>query len=86
METWTYSVVPAPGGWAVEQPFRLPLMFLSGGRAEAKAKELAASRGQCAEVLVFDRDHRLLARRRYDQHFDLQLRRDLGEGEARPPA
>lgn len=76
METWTYSVVPVPGGWAVEQPCGLPLMFLSGGRAEAKAKELAqqaAARGGCAEVLVFDRDNGLLARRRYAQHFAPQL-------------
>lgn len=76
METWTYSVVPVPGGWAVEQPSGLPLMFLSGGRAEAKAKELAqqaAARGGCAEVLVFDRDNSLLARRRYGQHFAPQL-------------
>lgn len=41
METWTYSVVPVPGGWALEQPCGLPLMFLSGGRAESKAAELA---------------------------------------------
>lgn len=76
METWTYSVVPVPGGWAVEQPSGLPLMFLSGGRAEAKAKELAhqaVARGGHAEVLVFDRDNSLLARRRYAQHFAAQL-------------
>ncbi len=71
METWTYSVVPVPGGWAVEQPSGLPLMFLSGGRAEAKAKQLAehaVARGGCAEVVIFDRDNGLLARRRYPQH------------------
>ncbi|MBB3892925.1 hypothetical protein GGQ61_003663 [Phenylobacterium haematophilum] len=76
METWTYSVVPVPGGWAVEQPAGLPLMFLSGGRAEAKAKQLAqqaAAQAGCAEVLVFDRDKRLLARRRYAQHFAPQV-------------
>lgn len=76
METWIYSVVPVPGGWSVEQPSGLTLMFLSGGRAEAKAKELAhqaAARGGCAEVLVFDRDNSLLARRRYAQHFAPQL-------------
>ncbi|HQT55633.1 MAG TPA: hypothetical protein PKX06_19475 [Phenylobacterium sp.] len=76
METWTYSVVPVPGGWAVEQPSGLPLMFLSGGRAEAKAKQLAqqaTARGGCAEVLVFDRDNSLLACRQYAQHFGPQV-------------
>ncbi|MFZ5511605.1 MAG: hypothetical protein ACOZCP_16295 [Pseudomonadota bacterium] len=76
MDSWIYSVVPAPGGWAVEQPGGLPLMFLSGGRAEAKAKQLAqqaAARGGCAEVLVFDRDNSLPVRRRYARHFAPQL-------------
>lgn len=76
MEIWTYSVVPVPGGWAVEQLSGLPLMFLSGGRAETKAKQLAeqtAARGGCAEVLIFDRDKNLLARRRYAQHSAPQL-------------
>lgn len=92
METWTYSVVPVPGGWAVEQPSGLPLMFLSGGRAEAKAKQLAeqaASRGDCAEVLVFDRHHSLLASRRYGQHPGGRLsqpRREPAEGDPPPAA
>lgn len=76
MEIWTYSVVPVPGGWAVEQASGLPLMFLSGGRAEAKAKQLAQqanARGGCAEVVIFDRDNSLVARRRYDQPFALRL-------------
>lgn len=70
MEIWTHSVVSVPGGWAVEQPSGLPLMFLPGGRAEAKAKQVAqqtAARGGCAEVLIFDRDNSLPARRRYAQ-------------------
>jgi hypothetical protein len=72
----TYSVIPVPGGWAVEQPSGLPLMFLSGGRAEAKAKQLAEqalARGVAAEIFVFDRDNSLLARRRYAQPFGSHL-------------
>jgi hypothetical protein len=92
VETWTYSVVPVPGGWAVEQPSGLQLMFLSGGRAEAKAKQLAeqaAARGDCAEVLVFDRHQSLLAHRRYGQHLGghlCQPRREQAEGDAPSPA
>ncbi|WP_068875211.1 hypothetical protein [Phenylobacterium sp. CCH9-H3] len=76
METWTYSVVPVPGGWALEQPCGLPLMFLSGGRAESKAAELAKqaiARGGCAEVLIFDRGNSLLGRRRYLGYSAAQL-------------
>lgn len=54
-------------------------MFLSGGRAEAKAKQLAeqaAARGLRAEVIIFDRNKKLLVRRRYPEQptsgFDLR--------------
>lgn len=79
MQPSTYSVVPVPGGWSVEQPCGGPLMFLSGGRAEAKAKQLAeqaAARGLRAEVIIFDRNKKLLVRRRYPEQptsgFDLR--------------
>ena len=67
----------------VEQPSGLPLMFLSGGRAEAKGKQLAehaVARGWSAEVLVFDRDNSLLGRGRYAQRIVPHLT------EARPRA
>jgi hypothetical protein len=56
----TYSVFPVQAGWAVqEQPNGPPMMFFSGGRAEAAARRLckAAWRlGVTAEVHVHSRD------------------------------
>jgi hypothetical protein len=64
----TFSVVPIDGGWAVEQALGDPLMFLSGGRAEAKAKQLAEftrRMGESARVLIHDRNGALVGQRSY---------------------
>jgi len=64
------TVKPVPGGWAVDQtPGDHLLMFLTGGRAEQKARELAqrAQRnGEPAQVSVHDRGGRLVGHIRYD--------------------
>lgn len=45
------TVHPVEGGWSIGDPFSgCGLMFLSGGKAEAKAREL----GRLAAVLGFD--------------------------------
>lgn len=66
----TITVKPVPGGWAVDQvPGDHPLMFLTGGRAEQKARELAqrAQRsGQSAQVSIHDRGGRLVGHIRYE--------------------
>jgi hypothetical protein len=59
----TYVVTAVPGGWRVlDDKGGMPLMFLSGAKAEAKARELAAlSRrfGEGGQVRIFTRDGRL---------------------------
>jgi hypothetical protein len=66
----TITVKPVPGGWSVDQqPGDHPLMFLTGGRAEQKARELAErSRqvGEPAQVAVHDRGGRLIGQIRYE--------------------
>lgn len=66
----TITVKPVPGGWAVDQAFgEAPLMFLAGGRAEQKARELAqriSRRGEAVEVAVHDRGGRLIGQIRYE--------------------
>ena len=57
----TYTVFPVQAGWAVQlQPDGHPLMFFSGGRAEAAARELCkaawSSGAAAAEVHVHSRD------------------------------
>ncbi|WP_374576206.1 hypothetical protein [Phenylobacterium sp.] len=65
----TITVKPVPGGWVVDQtPGGMPLMFLGGGRAEQKARELAeriSRNGEAAEVEVHDRGGRLIGHFRY---------------------
>ncbi|MDB5459626.1 MAG: hypothetical protein JWO72_1367 [Caulobacteraceae bacterium] len=60
--TVTYSVTPVSGGWAVmDDQGGMPLMFLGGGKAETKAKELAKlirGLGGEAQVKVLTRDGR----------------------------
>ncbi len=57
--TQVISVKPVPGGWAVEAGLSAyPLVFLSGGQAERKARQLAqvvADQGYDAQVLIHDR-------------------------------
>lgn len=63
------TVKPVPGGWVVDQtPDGMPLMFLGGGRAEQKARELAvrvSRTGEAAEVTVHDRAGRPIGHFRY---------------------
>ncbi len=63
------TVTPAAGGWTVRQlPDGEPMMFLSGGRAEAAAVRLAASwwsTGEPAQILIHDRQGRLVGERRF---------------------
>lgn len=60
-----YSVTPVSGGWAViDDRGSMPLMFLGGAKAEAKALQLALLKrrlGDEAYVKVFTRDGRLAA-------------------------
>jgi len=59
-------VRPTGAGWCVEAEFlAAPLMFTSGGKAEATAKRLAlalASTGKWAEIQVFAKDWKLAGR------------------------
>ncbi|CAN5485539.1 hypothetical protein BH10PSE5_BH10PSE5_28350 [soil metagenome] len=63
------SVVPVEGGWRVLSPLDdTPLMFLSGAKAEEKAKSLAerlAATGHDAQVLIHDRTQALIGTWRY---------------------
>ncbi len=63
------SVVPVDGGWQVHSPLDdTPLMFLSGAKAEEKAKALAerlAAAGRDARVLIHDRTRALIGTWRY---------------------
>jgi hypothetical protein len=63
------SVVPVEGGWRVLSPFDdTPLMFLSGAKAEEKAKALAerlAAAGRDAQVLIHDRTQALIGTWRF---------------------
>ena len=63
------SVMPVEGGWRVLSPLDdTPLMFLSGAKAEAKAKALAeqlAAAGRDARVLIHDRTQALVGTWRY---------------------
>lgn len=57
--TQLITVKPVQGGWAVEAGLSAyPLVFLSGGHAERKARQLAevvAGQGFDAEVRIHDR-------------------------------
>ena len=63
------SVVPVEGGWRVVSPLdETPLMFLSGAKAEEKAKAMAerlAAAGRDARVLIHDRTRALIGTWRY---------------------
>lgn len=59
-------VSPLAGGWAVLCAGMEPLVFRSGGRAEAHARRLAASLaklGAAAQVRVLDRRRSLVGTR-----------------------
>lgn len=63
------TVSAVQGGWVVDHPHAgTPLMFLAGGKAELKARELAERAyqgGEAAEVQIFDLGGRLAGRFRY---------------------
>jgi len=65
----TVLVGPVDGGWRVECDLAgQPLMFLSGARAEAQAKALAAGlakSGYDAHVVIRDRSDALVGATRY---------------------
>jgi hypothetical protein len=61
-------VAPVGGGWCMSCTCEEPLMFLSGGRAEAEARRLAqclARLGLWCDVEVHDRRDRLVGRTVY---------------------
>jgi hypothetical protein len=61
-------VEPVDGGWRVGCDEIQPLMFLSGGRAEAQARVIArclTRLGDDARVVVHDRDSGLIGAHRY---------------------
>lgn len=64
MDAIRLHVRPAGDGWLVDAAGAVePLVFASGGRAEAQAHALArtlARSGQAARVLVHDRAHRVV--------------------------
>ncbi|HEY8572774.1 hypothetical protein [Phenylobacterium sp.] len=62
------TVRPVAGGWCVECEMTGELMFLSGARAEEKARSLAAclaELGSDVRLSVHDRQGGLIATRRY---------------------
>jgi len=63
------SVVPVAGGWSVQSALvDGPLMFLSGAKAEEKARALGeriAAMGRDAKVLIHDRSRALVGTWRY---------------------
>jgi hypothetical protein len=57
------EVRPCPGGWRVSLDDLQPLMFLSGRKAEAHARDLArrlAEIGDSVRVLIHDRTSALV--------------------------
>ncbi len=64
------TVTATQGGWVVDQdPGFNPLMFLAGGKAEKKARELAeqaASVGEPAGVRIHDLEGELIGKIRYE--------------------
>ena len=63
------TVSAVQGGWVVDHALAAnPLMFLAGGKAEQKARELAqraSRRGLAAEVQIYDIAGQLAGRFRY---------------------
>jgi len=69
VRTVDFRVSPIEGGWMVEGPPALaPLVFRSGGRAEAKAEALARAMtvtGVDARVVLFDRTGQPVGTKRF---------------------
>lgn len=76
MKEFRVRVRPLSEGWIVEPDGAVePLIFRSGGRAEAKAHELArtlAVAGAPAEVLIHDRSHEVVGSTKYAPPSSLQ--------------
>ncbi len=72
MEDVRLHVRPAADGWLVDAAGAVePLVFRSGGRAEAQAHALArtlAAAGQAARVMIHDRALRVVGSTLYDPH------------------
>ncbi len=70
MRSERIEVRPVAGGWRLDCPASdHPLMFASGGRAEAKAHQLArclARLGREVDVVVHDRAERVVGLTHYD--------------------
>lgn len=68
--TMTVLVTPIDAGWTVQRdPGGEPLVFASGGRAEAAARrvaEAARSAGERAEVVIHARDGACVGRFAYE--------------------
>jgi hypothetical protein len=66
------SVDPVPGGWSVKNPFaETPMFFLSGAKAERKARELGdriVSCGDSVEVHVHAKGGMLIGRLHFGMH------------------
>ncbi|RAK57110.1 hypothetical protein [Phenylobacterium deserti] len=59
MDEATITVIPVPGGWAVQPGDGEATLFFQGGRAEAHARKLAQASwkaGAPARVLVHNRE------------------------------
>lgn len=70
------AVVPAAGGWRLETGDVEALMFLSGAKAEARAKALAqafARTGEDVRVMIHDRSSALVATQRFFAENSLSL-------------
>jgi hypothetical protein len=67
------SVDPVPGGWSVANPFaETPMFFLSGAKAERKARELGdriVSYGEAVEVHVHAKGGMLIGRLHFGVRF-----------------
>lgn len=61
-------VSPIQGGWRVQSAGLADLMFLSGARAEEKARNLAACLARCGidvMLVIHDRASQVVGARRY---------------------
>ena len=74
------SVDPVPGGWSVRNPYaQTPMFFLSGAKAERKARELGdriVRNGRSVEIHVHAKGGVLIGR----LHYGISYGRDPGFG------
>jgi len=71
------SVDPVPGGWSVDSPFALtPMFFLSGAKAERKARELGdriTRYGHAADVRLHAKGGVLIGRLHFGSSFSVDF-------------